>query len=685
MDFKKNPKTDFKEIKKLSEEEAREEIDALREGIDYHDYLYYVKNEPAISDATYDQLFRRLEKLEEAFPGLQSEYSPTRRVGAEPVDELKEVSHTAPMLSLNATLEVKEVEDFTDFIQRRIKRKKIEYVLEPKFDGFSVEIVFEEGRFKRGATRGDGYKGEDISENLKTVRALPITLRKGENIPSLLAVRGEVFMPKEGFQTLNKKRIERGQEPFANPRNAAAGIMRQLDSKKVADKPFDIFFYDILQAEDGNESSHWKMLKQFRKWGLKVNPECRKCSSCREISKYHEKLGKKREQLAYEIDGIVIKLDDCGLREELGTRHRSPRWALAWKFPPKEEITKLEKIVIQVGRTGILTPVALLRPVDVGGVTVSRATLHNANEVKRKDVRSGDTVRVVRAGDVIPEVVERIKEPGKKRQEPFSMPRSCPVCGARVVREGAYYLCPAGLSCEAQLVGGIIHYASKEALDIQGLGDKTAEDMADKGLVTDIADLYELSVNDLLKLDGFAEKSANQLHDAIQKTKKPRLDRFLYALGIRHVGSRIARLLAKKYRTLDDLRKTSRDDLEKISEIGPEIAQSISAFFAEEENREVLKHLARAGVQPRPVEPEEASLLKDKTLVFTGTLKNLTREEAKRTVEDLGGRATSSVSTNTDYLVAGKNPGSKLDEAKEAGVTILSEDEFEDLIGKGKG
>jgi DNA ligase (NAD+) len=683
MDFKKNPKTDFDDIENLSKKDAREEIEALREGIDYHDYLYYVKNQPEISDAVYDKLFRRLQELEEAYLELQSDTSPTRRIGARPVDKLKKVKHTDTMLSLNSVLEEKEVTNFHDFIQRNTGEDKVAYVVEPKFDGLSVEVVYEDGRFQYGATRGDGVEGEDVSENMKTVRSVPLRLQNDKDIPSFLAVRGEVFMSKKGFQQTNKERIEKGEEPFANPRNAAAGTMRQLDSKKVAHKPLDIFFYDILKMEGKEFSSHWEALKQFSRWGLATDPHSKQCSDFEEIKTYRHRLSEERDDLDYDIDGIVIKLANYELRRTLGTRQRSPRWALAWKFPPKKEVTVLEQIVVQVGRTGMLTPVALLQPVDVGGVTVSRATLHNEEEVLRKDVRPGDKVRVARAGDVIPEVVERIKRPGKKRGKKFSMPHTCPACSAGVIKEGAYSFCPAGLSCPSQLVGHIIHFASRDALNIEGLGEKTAKDLVQKEMVANVADLYHLSVDDLLQLEGFAKKSATQLHEAIEATKNPPLDRFLYALGIRHVGRHVSRVLAQAYGTLDKLGKTSRSELEEIGEIGPEIAQSVEKFFAEQENRWVLDRLASLGVEPQDTESgKEATALEGKTFVFTGELEGYTRREAQERVEALGARATTSVSSQTDYVVAGENPGSKLDEAREKGTDILDEKKFEELLQK---
>jgi len=685
MDFKNNPPKKFKNADDMSESDAREEADALKEAIDYHDYLYYVKNQPEISDARYDKLYHRLEELEDTFPKLQSEDSPTRRVGAEPVSKLKKVNHRSPMLSLNAALEKSKVKNFYNFIRKQSPDQSVDLVLEPKFDGFSVELVYEKGVLTYGATRGDGATGEDITQNLKTIHAVPLRLRRTNSIPDLLAVRGEVFMPKKGFQELNKRRVESGEDPFANPRNAAAGIMRQLDSRKVADKPLDIFFYEILAADDYNPSYHWDALAQFYHWGLKTCGENKKSTSFDDISGFYKHMVSGREDLAYDVDGIVIKVNDFGLRQDLGVRHRSPRWAFAWKFPPKEEITILEDIVIQVGRTGILTPVALLQPVDVGGVTVSRATLHNADEVRKKDVRPGDQVRIERAGDVIPEVVKRVKRPGKKRSPAFHMPETCPACGAGVYRDGAYYRCPAGLSCLPQLVDRITHYASRDALDIDGLGKKTAEALVRKELVKDIADLYVLSIKDILSLEGFSDKSSTQLIDAIDKKKSPRLDRFLYGLGIRHVGHHMATVLADRFRSLEKLKSARVKDLERIDEIGPEIAVSVVEFFNRGQNRNVLKKMSAAGVTVTDMPAsEKPKLLKGKTVVFTGSLEKYTRSDAQKLVESLGGRASSSVSSKTDYVVAGKDPGRKLDHAKSQNVEILDEKKFEKLLKEKK-
>jgi len=683
MDFKKNPRTDFKKIEVLSNEEAKEEIEELREGIEYHNYLYYIKNKPHISDTLYDILFHRLQELEEAFPEFDSPHSPTRRVGKEPVSKLKKVSHTALMLSLNAALEEKEVTGFLDFIWRNTRTRDINFIVEPKFDGVSVEIVYEKGEFRYGATRGDGETGEDISENLKTIHSIPMRLQKGNGVPSFLALRGEVFMIKKGFQELNKERIEKGEEPFANPRNATAGMLRQLDPRMVAGRPFDARFYDILLIEGEAISSHWEILRRFEQWGLKTDPHNSRHTSFEEIKNVYQKLLEQRDDLEYELDGVVLKIDNLELREKLGTRQRSPRWAIAWKFPPKQEISRIDNIVVQVGRTGKLTPVALLQPVDVGGVTISRATLHNEDDVHRKDIRVGDAVRISRAGDVIPEVTERVDEPGRKREKKFQMPKNCPVCGSEVIREGAYHFCSAGLSCPPQLIGSIVHYASRGALNIEGLSEKTAQKLVEKGFVKDIADIYYLSVDDILELDGFAQKSAHQLYEAIQKTKNPPLHRFLFALGIRHVGEHIALVLARQYGSFDAIQKADRDELQRIPEIGPEVATSVEEFFQAEENKKVLNRLFDAGMKVKEAPPRKGEMpLEGKTFAFTGSLEKYSRSEAEQKVESLGAKAASSVSRNTDFLVVGENPGSKLEEARRHGVTIMDERKFEKLVSQ---
>ena len=684
MDFKQNPDTDFAPIDELDEAQAAEEAQALREGIRHHDYLYYVKNAPEIADAVYDELFARLQALEEAFPDLRSADSPTRRVGAEPVSELAKVAHAAPMLSLESVREEADVGAFLDRVRERLGTQTVAFSLEPKFDGLSVELVYESGRFAGGSTRGDGETGEDIAHNLETIAALPLRLRDADGAPERLAVRAEVFMPRSGFLALNRERVQRGEEPFANPRNAAAGLMRQLDPGKVAGRPLDLFCYELLELQgEQPPETHRELLARLADWGLKTCPLNRRGEALDDVRSYRQKLAEDRDDLDYEIDGIVLKLDHRALRAELGVRSRSPRWALAWKFPPREEVTTLEEITVQVGRTGILTPIALLQPVDVGGVTVSRATLHNAEEVRRKDVRPGDRVRVIRAGDVIPEIAERLPQRGKKRSEPFEMPEQCPVCGTEIVREGAYHLCPAGLACPAQLIGHIQHYAAREALDIAGLGEETARQLVERDLVQDLADLYRLSEEDLAGLTGFAQKSAAKLHRAIGNAREPALERFLYALGIRHVGRRVSRVLADAFGSLKAVAEADAAELEGVQEIGPEIADAVASFFASERNRGVLDRMREAGVRVKDAgRGGPAKILEGKTFVFTGRLEPYTRDEAKAAVEDRGGRATSSVSGETDYLVMGEAPGSKRDEAEELEIEILGEADFERLLGK---
>lgn len=679
--YYRQARRDFADPERLDVESAREQAEELRDALEYHNYRYYVKNDPAVSDDVYDRLFSRLVELEDTFPELEDPSSPTRRIGAPPSDELSRVGHTAPMLSLNSALQEGAVRDFWDFVQQHSASQELMFVAEPKLDGLSVEIVYESGRFIRGSTRGDGYHGEDISENLKTIRTLMLRLPNTESLPERVAVRGEAIMSRSGFQSLNRERAERGQDPFANPRNAAAGALRQLDPSKVPGRYLDVFFYSVLQPRLPDVRNHWDVLERFSRWGLRTSELNARVGSFSELQTYYQDLRDRREELNYEIDGLVVKVDDLALREALGTRERSPRWALAWKFPPRKEVTRITEITVQVGRTGILTPVALLEPVNVGGVTVSRATLHNADEVHRLDVRPGDRVRVIRAGDVIPEVHSRIEEEDQGKREPaFHMPRRCPACGTHVVREGAYHLCPAGLSCPPQLARRIEHYASREAMDIDTLGHKNAQQLVNRGLVMDLRELYRVSEEDLQHLEGFAEKSAAKLHRAIHESTDVPLDRFLYALGIRHVGNHVARVLAREFRTVEALSHASREELQATEEVGPEIADAVYDFFHDSSNLEVVHGLLDAGVSPRAPQTGAAAALAGKTIVFTGSLEAYTRSEAEQAVERLGGRAASSVSGNTDYLVVGENPGSKLEDAREQGVTVLDEQAFTELL-----
>ncbi len=671
-------------MKKLSREEAKKRIEWLRKEIWRHNYLYYVLNKPEISDAEYDKLMQELRELEEMYPEFITPDSPTQRVGAPPAKEFKSVRHVRPMLSLDTAHSEEEIIAFDNRIKKELNCSEVEYVAEPKLDGLSVELIYENGKYVRGSTRGDGINGEDVTENIRTIKAVPLVLRDDEiPVPRLLAVRGEVIMHIDDFEKLNKELIERGEEPLANPRNAAAGSLRRLDPRETASRPLDIFFYEIMLVEGYEVDEQWEALQTLKKWGLKVNPHNRKVKNIEEVIKYHEEMEKKREELSYEIDGIVIKVNKFEYQERLGEKSRSPRWAIAYKFPPREEETQILDIVVQVGRTGILTPVALLRPVDVKGVTVSRATLHNEDYIKQKDIRIGDWVKVARAGDVIPEVIEVIKERRTGKEKIFKMPSRCPVCGSKVVKEGAYYRCTAGLSCPAQLKRAIVHFASKNAMDIEGLGGQTVDMLVEKGLIKRISDIYRLKKADLQRLPRFAEKSARNLIEAIEKSKERNLARVIYALGIPNVGEHTAKLLAEKFGSIDRLMNASMEELISIKEIGPETAESIVNFFKEKRNREEIEELKKLGVKMEYVE-EGKKKLKGKKFVFTGSLKSMTRGEAKAIVEDMGGEVLNTVSRNIDYVVVGENPGSKYEKAKKLGVKIINEREFLRLIGMEK-
>ncbi len=669
--------------------EVIERVKKLREEIEYHNYRYYVLDSPVISDAEYDALMRELKELEEKYPELVTPDSPTQRVGFPPAKEFRQVPHAEPMLSLDDAFSEEEVYEF----DRRVKRflglpeeEKIEYTVEPKIDGLAVELVYENGVFTVGSTRGDGYVGEDVTNNLKTIKSIPLRLMRHEGlpIPKRLDARGEVYMEKEKFKKLNEERLARGEPPFANPRNAAAGSLRQLDPNITAKRPLDIFFYGVGKVEGYEFKTQWEVLTTLPKWGLKTNPHCRLVKGIEEAIKYHHEMEEKRESLPYEIDGIVIKVNDLSLWEKLGTKARSPRYALAYKFEPTQVTTQVLDIVLQVGRTGAVTPVAVLKPVRVGGVIVSRATLHNEDEIRRKDIRIGDWVLVQRAGDVIPEVVMVIKERRTGKEKPFEMPKTCPVCGSPLVKKPgeAVWRCP-NKNCYAQLVRHLQHFASRNAMDIEGLGEKVAKALVDAGLVRDVGDLYYLKVEDLLQLPGFALKKAKNLYEAIQKSKKTTLARFLYALGIRHVGEVVAQILAEHFKSLDRLMNASVADLMAIPGIGPEVARSVVEFFRNPRNRETIEKLLKAGIEFVDVEEgEKEKPLKGLTFVFTGALKSMTRDEAKKRVQALGGRVASDVSRNVDYVVVGEKPGSKFQRAQRLGLKIINEDEFLKMIGE---
>jgi DNA ligase (NAD+) len=667
------------------EQRILDKMQRLRDKINRHNHLYYILDDPEVSDAEYDRLFDELVALEEKYPELVTPESPSQRVGAKPLEEFQTVEHSLPMLSLNkATSE----EDFLDF-HRRVRElsgldeQAIEYTVEPKFDGLAVELVYREGAFHLGSTRGDGSVGEDVTLNLRTVKSIPLKLL-GASPPDLLEVRGEVILNKEDFAGLNKEREKTGQPLFANPRNAAAGSVRQLDPRITSTRPLSLFAYGTGRVEGRDLAHHWDSLLFLKKVGFKISQYAKLCGTIYEVIEYHEKILHQRDELPYEIDGIVIKVNAFSLQQRLGELSRSPRWAVAWKFPAQQENTRVEDIIISVGRTGSLTPVAVLEPVRVGGVEVSRASLHNEDEVRKKDVRIGDTVVIQRAGDVIPEVVKVVESKRTGREEAFAMPDRCPVCGSRVERpEGeAIHRCT-GFACPAQIKENLAHFVSKGAMNMDGLGRRLLEQMVDKQIIEDPADLYFLKKDDLMKMDRMGDKLAENVLAAIAKSRSPSLANLIYGLGIRNVGVHLARVLATHFKSIENLAGQSIEELTRVHEVGPIVAESLHNFFHNPKNSAILEKLGKGGVE-FPVEEtgSEEAPLAGKTFVLTGALDTLTRDEARGMIEELGGRVSSSVSKKTDFVIVGKDPGSKYDTAKRLGVATLDEDEFKKLARK---
>ncbi|MDZ7374833.1 MAG: NAD-dependent DNA ligase LigA [candidate division KSB1 bacterium] len=670
----------------MTREEAQKRLEELRELIHYHNYRYYVLDSPEIPDAEYDRLFQELLELERQFPDLVTPDSPSQRVGAPPLEEFATVAHTIPMLSLDNAFSTGEMQDFDERCRRLLGvAGPLEYVAEPKLDGLAIELVYENGVFTVGSTRGDGFTGENVTQNLRTVKSIPLRLITRElPAPSRLEVRGEVIMEVEAFRRLNQERQERGEPIFANPRNAAAGSVRQLDPSVTASRPLDMYCYGYGQIVGYSFATHYEVLEAFRKWGLKVNPHIRLCRGIEEVEEYYHQMAELRESLPYEIDGIVVKVNQLEFQRRLGEKTRSPRWAIAWKFEARQEITQVLDIVAQVGRTGALTPVAILKPVRVSGVVVSRATLHNQDEVDRLDVRIGDWVVVQRAGDVIPEIVSVVTSRRTGEEKPYRLPDRCPVCGGKVIRlEGEVAHRCTNASCPAQLKERIRHFASKRAMDIDGLGEKLIDQLVDKGLVKDVADLYYLRKEDLVRLERMGDKSAQNILDAIEASKERSPDRILFALGIRHVGEHMAQVLMKHFGSFEALKKARYEELLTVPEVGPTVAESVFSFFQQPENLALLDRLARAGVKLErvPAAAVGPQPLAGKTFVFTGALASMTREEAEELVQRLGGRAASSVSRKTDYVVVGENPGSKAERARELGVPMITEEEFLRMVG----
>jgi DNA ligase (NAD+) len=658
---------------------VKQEIEKLRQDINNYNHHYFVLDDPIISDAEYDQYLHKLRKIEQQHPELVTADSPTQRVGAKPLKEFAEVRHDVPMLSLENGFSEEDVFAFDQRIHERLNvQHDIEYACEPKLDGLAVSIRYENGLLVRAATRGDGETGEDITQNIRTIPMIPLRLH-GDDYPDILEVRGEVYMPKKGFLELNERARKTGDKIFVNPRNAAAGSLRQLDPAMTASRPLAIFCYGmgIIEGTD-LPKTHSDMLARLKKWGLRVNPESKVVQGIQACLSYYNKIGGKRDNLSYEIDGVVYKVNAIADQKKLGFVSRAPRWAIAHKFPSEEVMTTVEDVEFQVGRTGALTPVARLKPVFVHGVTISNATLHNMDEVHRKDVHIGDTVIVRRAGDVIPEVVTAVSQHRPSDAKKISLPSYCPICHSKVeqVEGEAVARCSGGLFCPAQRKEALKHFASRRAMDIEGLGDKLIEQLVDREIVQNPADLYSLTLDTLANLERMADKSAQNIIDALDKSKSTTLARFLYSLGIREVGEATAKLLAQHFGDLEPLYSTTEADLQSIQDIGPVVAQHIIAFFAEKHNREVIKKLQHAGIHWQSVKKLSTSPLAGQTFVLTGTLKSLSRDEAKEKLESLGAKVSGSVSSKTHYVVVGEDAGSKLAKAKELNIKTMTEDEF---------
>ncbi len=663
--------------------QARKRVEALRQQIEYHNYRYYVLDDPEIPDAEYDRLMRELQTLEKQFPELVTPNSPTQRVGAKPAKAFRQVKHRIPMLSLENCFTEEELRAFDKRIQERLGlHASLVYAAEPKLDGLAVSLVYEHGELVQGSTRGDGETGEEITQNVRTIESIPLRLIDPEP-PALLEVRGEVYMPKAGFEALNERARRNGEKTFANPRNAAAGSLRQLDPKVTASRPLEMYCYGVGVVEGLQlPNTHFATLQLLKSIGLRISPEIRRVTGVDGCLAYYRDMSERRAALPYEIDGVVYKVDRIELQEQLGYVSRAPRWAIAHKFPAQEELTRVLDVEFQVGRTGAITPVARLEPVVVGGVTVSNATLHNMDEVERKDIRIGDTVIVRRAGDVIPEVVAVVKSRRPSNARKVKMPSHCPVCGSEIVRmEGeAIARCSGGLFCPAQRKEAIKHFASRRAMDIDGLGDKLVEQLIDKGLVEHVDDLYRLTETQLVSLERMGPKSARNLLEALERSKETTLARFIYALGIREVGEATAAALAQHFKHFEALRKASEEELLEVPDVGPVVAGHIRKFFSQPHNNEVIDALLAAGIHWPEEEQARPQPLQGQTYVITGALDAMTREQAKEYLQALGAKVAGSVSKKTTAVFVGRDPGSKLAKAQALGVPVKSEAELLALL-----
>jgi len=668
----------------VSEEQAAKRVKALHDQLNYHNHRYYVLDDPEISDADYDKLMRELQQLERDYPQLLSDNSPSQRVGAAPLKAFAEVQHQTPMLSLANAFDSDEVEQFVQRVRERLdltSSQALQFTAEPKLDGLAISLLYRDGRFERAATRGDGSRGEDVTLNVKTIRSLPLQLH-GKDYPSLLEVRGEVYMSKSGFLALNKTQAKNNAKTFANPRNAAAGSLRQLDASITAARPLSLACYAAFSGNQSSiDDSHFAALQKLTSWGFPVSAQIELVEGQEGCLRYYQKMAAKRASLDYDIDGVVYKVNDIALQDALGQVSRAPRWAIAHKFPAEEVETRLNAIDIQVGRTGILTPVARLEPVEVGGVVVTNATLHNADEIERMDVRVNDYVMIYRAGDVIPKVDRVVLEKRVKGARKFKFPSQCPECGSLVERiEGeAAQRCSGGLACPAQQREAIKHFNSRRAMDIEGLGDKLVEQLMEKGLIANVADLYQLQVEQLAALDRMGEKSAQNIVEALEKSKSTTLPRFIYALGIRDVGESTARNLALYFKTLDALMKADQEQLLEVPDVGPVVALRVSQFFLEQHNLDVIEKLRRSGVHWPQIESVGNQKFKGKSFVITGTL-SMKRDELKQRLQEHGAKVSGSVSKKTDYVIAGENAGSKLDKAQELGISVLDEAQIEAML-----
>jgi DNA ligase (NAD+) len=653
----------------------------LRALLHHHNYCYYVLNRPEVSDAEYDHLFNELKELEAAHPELRTPDSPSQRVGGAVAEGFASVRHRVPMLSLDNAYTPDEIREFEARLRRALPGESFGYVCEPKVDGLGVALLYEKGRLVRGATRGDGRLGEDITQNLKTVRSIPLRLRGPLADLETLEVRGEVYMAHEAFERLNRTLEAEGEEPFANPRNAAAGSVRQKDSSITAKRPLDIFIYAVSDAVPDPFPTHWDAMQSLHQAGFKINPRSRRCPDIESAIAAVAELERDRMQLGYDADGVVVKVDSLDQQRRLGVTTHHPRWAVAYKFPAQQASTVIRKIMVNVGRTGALTPSAVLDPVEIAGATISRATLHNADEIERLDVREGDTVVVERAGDVIPHILRVVTEKRPQESTPFVFPAACPVCGSAAFRpEGEVVSRCTNSACPARLKEGLLHYGSRRAMDIEHLGEAVVEQLVDRGLVTSFADLYGLSVEQLAALERLAEKSATNLHEAIQGSKGRGLARLLFALGIRYVGENVGRILAAEFGSMDRLASAAEAQLAAVHGIGPRIAASVAVFFRQPENLRLIQALRQAGVKMEEESSAGPKPLLGKIFVLTGGLTRMTRHEAKAAVQRLGGRVTSSVSQKTDYVIVGTDPGSKMEEAKRLGIPTLDEEAFQALL-----